>query len=81
MISCLLGIRGISFHATDKEAMEDHTANTVYQSGSQQPQGTSGLTNSNTTETYEQSNSFFSGPGDWHHIAFLNMTNSSQQYP
>ena len=49
MLSCLLGIRGISFHATDKEAMEDHIASTVYQSGSQQPQGTSGLTNTIAT--------------------------------
>ena len=49
MLSCLLGIRGISFHATDKEAMEDHIASTVYQSGSQQPQDTSGLTNTITT--------------------------------
>jgi hypothetical protein len=33
--------------------MEDHTASTMYSSGSQQPQGTSGLSNSNNTEMYE----------------------------
>ena len=34
--------------------MEDHTVSTLYQSGSQQPQGTNGLSNnSDNTEMYE----------------------------